>query len=96
MAVKLGVHSCKANGDGTNVAKNANLYTQNNEIIDAGTTMRNSLEYVRGDVKFEKRCRMAQADDAFLFFALACFIASLVVDALALRGGVGRLGRSKA
>ena len=91
--MKLGVHSCKADGNGKNIAKSANLYTQNNAIIDAGTYSQSGQPYVDGNVNFESRCRMAQADDAFLFFALACFIASLMLDLLSGRGKMG--GRSQ-
>ncbi|KAI9719547.1 MAG: hypothetical protein M1828_006176 [Chrysothrix sp. TS-e1954] len=96
MAAKLGVHSCDPNGDGQNIAKGANAYTQNNEVIDAGTYSRNGRDYVRRTVDFEGRCRMAQADDAFLFFGLACFTASLVLDFLSSRGRMMRVGGSKA
>ncbi|KAI9725238.1 MAG: hypothetical protein M1828_003419 [Chrysothrix sp. TS-e1954] len=92
-AVKLGVHSCTSNGDGNNIAESANRYTQSNSIINAGTYDKDGRPYVRGTVNFESRCRMAQADDAFLFFALACFIASLGMDFFGARGRGG--GRSR-
>lgn len=79
-AAKLGVHSC--------TAKNDNGYPSayvNNPITNGGSSTSESSIAVYGNVK--KQCQMAQADDAFMFFALVCFMASLVFD---LFGGFRR------
>lgn len=97
-AVKLGVHSCTPDGSGSNKPNSppvgVNYYTGSNSVINGGTFT------VKGEVKiaehlnYEGRCRMAQADDAFLFFALAAFIASLIVGLMGSRGSRRGGGRS--
>lgn len=86
-AVKLGVHSCSSSR------------YQINPITDGGSHLSstNTYTYYGNPVKM---CHMAQADTAFLFFALAAFIASLVMDVLDLlhigkSGGGKRGGRRR-
>lgn len=89
-AQQLGVHSCAANQDELKDAKvpdppkNGNLYTVFNPIIRAGGF---------GDVDYVGRCEEAQACTAFLFFALGCFIGSLVLDFFSGGGSMKMPGR---
>lgn len=86
LAVKLKVHSCAPDPGAFNKnfkapPDNASPYTFFNEVINAG--IRNySIDYPR-------RCHMAQADTAFLFFALGCFVVSIALD---LMGGSSSRG----
>lgn len=79
MAVKLGVHSCDPDTKGfsdlgiKNASKSASLYLVENIIINAGVGYTVNFDW-------SSRCREAQADTAFLFFAFACFAASTVLD----------------
>ncbi|KAI9662718.1 MAG: hypothetical protein M1831_002761 [Alyxoria varia] len=86
-ANKLGVNSCVPDPDALeqfgydDVPETASFYTIRNEIINAGA-FSSSVDYAH-------RCRLAQADTAFLFFALACFAGSLIMSFFGGSGGGG-------
>ena len=95
LAQNLGVHSCAANEDSleylkhvskdVHIGKHASLYTTTNTILNGGYA-------VSSEFNFESRCQMAQASCAFLFFALAVFAGSLVLDFCGGRGGSSSSG----
>lgn len=87
LAKKLGVHSCQADKDSLKdihytgkIGKYASAYTFFNDILNGGYAPDTNFNFVA-------RCQEAQADDAFLFFALAAFCASIILDFCGGRGG---------
>lgn len=82
LAVKLRVHSCSI--DTKNLRDPSNEYFLN-PVINSGSGRPGDLT---------ARCREAQADTAFLFFALAAFIGSLVLDLMSGKGSMKMGSRS--
>lgn len=72
-AAKLGVHSCSSTP-----------YTSNNVIINGGI---NHDHKISSTVNLGNRCREAQADTAFIWFAFAAFAASAALSLLSWRRG---------
>ncbi|CAF9942450.1 hypothetical protein IMSHALPRED_003687 [Imshaugia aleurites] len=72
-AVKLGAHSCSRAS-----------YTAHNVVINGGVDKAGA---VGPAVNLGNRCREAQADTAFIWFAFAAFCASCALSATQWRGG---------
>lgn len=65
-----------------------NPYCASNPIIAGGATKYDGdrgFDFSKPNDWFVSRCRMAQALDAFMFFALVAFAASFALDLLSTR-----------
>ncbi|KAL6719983.1 hypothetical protein ACLMJK_001904 [Lecanora helva] len=81
MAAKLGVHDCSCNKPDSSCP-----YLTNNVVINGGKNHEGSVDQYLNRVQ---RCREAQADTAFVWFAFATFLGTFVLSFLSWkRGGV--------
>ena len=79
MAAKLGVHSCSCSAPNTGCA-----YLINNVVINGGKKHGGGVDIHTNRVM---RCREAQADTAFIWFAFATFLATFALSFLSWRRG---------
>jgi hypothetical protein len=68
------------------------LYDHQNTFLPSDQKIENE-EYFQGDAAalndLEKRCRMVQADTAFLWFAFAASAAAVVLSNISRKSGLG-------
>ncbi len=79
MAAALGAHSCSCNNANTNCP-----YLTNNVVINGG---KNKDHQVNLHTNRSYRCREAQADTAFIWFAFVAFVATFALSFLSWRRG---------
>jgi cytochrome oxidase assembly protein ShyY1 len=79
MAAKLGVHSCSCSADHQSCP-----YLVNNVVINGGKDKTGAVDL---NVNRVMRCREAQADTAFIWFAFGTFLATFALALLAWRRG---------
>ena len=79
MAAKLGVHSCSCRDVHASCP-----YLVNNVVINGG---KNKAGQVNLGTNRVTRCREAQADTAFIWFAFATFLATFALSFLSWRKG---------
>ena len=81
-AAQLGAASCSCS-----TAKGACTRLTNNVIINGGKNHNGQVDL---NVNRVQRCREAQADTAFIWFAFAAFIGTFVLSFFAMRRGSGK------
>ncbi len=79
MAAKLGVHSCSCSA-----VNQLCPYLVDNVVINGGKDQHGTPDLHTNRVQ---RCREAQADTAFIWFAFATFCATFVLAFLSMRRG---------